>query len=122
MNPIKKLLLPILAMTLLSSCSTSTKKLKSDPTLEPDRIATIQEKIAVIEQEEKPTCDEVLDSCVVVVEKYREAVNEQQKTISKQDEVIEAQDKQVIAVDEQRKTFTLISIVEGALLLLLVIF
>lgn len=69
-----------------------------------------------MENEAPATCDQLLDLCATVVEKQREAIHAQQEVIEKQDEVIQAQTDQVESEKSAKTIWTVLAIVEGAIL------
>lgn len=69
----------------------------------------------------KSECDSLLDECAIVVEQQKTAIDEQKKLIDLQTEQVKTEQAAKEHAEAAKSKLTLLSIVEGAALLLLIL-
>lgn len=114
MNQSLKLLL--LGTLFLSGCAST------EPAETPNNITVYNVQLEKPSPRAQQTeCDSLLDECAVVVETQQKAIEDQKKLIDLQTQQVQAEQAAKEHAQSASKTWTILSIIEGAALALLIL-
>ncbi len=104
---LQKLMMLIIATSILSSCTTPIKP-QSPVTETTLNYYNIENKAA-------PTCDEVLESCMETARKQQEALRANEAVIKQQDAIIVTKDEQIKNSQGETSLWKTVSVILGTL-------